>query len=325
MASPLFSTIIPAFNRRSTIGRTLESVLGQRLAGQEIIVVDDGSTDGTPDLVSSFGPAVKLLRQTNRGPGAARNLGIAQASGRYITFVDSDDLWFPWTLETYRRAISQFNQPAFIGGTEICFHDEAELKRVVEDEFDAEWFADYYAAANSRRTLRKNGEPLTIAGCGAAIRADVLRAAGGFTDRWINAEDCDLWMKLGAAEAAEGFVQLRSPMALAYRLHAGTAVANLTRTFQGVCHMIEQEKSGQYPGGPSRRAERWRVLTRHTRAHSITLCRAGRAAEGWSIYRQTRIWNLRELRLRYLLGLPILAVKGYFRGAGAGHAGAANG
>src|SRR5271170_8041344 len=97
-----FSAIIPTYNRRELLQRTLQSVLSQDQVEPEIIVVDDGSTDGTMEMLGTFAPRVQTLRQTNRGPGAARNLGMTHASGDYIAFLDSDDLWFPWTLKTYR-------------------------------------------------------------------------------------------------------------------------------------------------------------------------------------------------------------------------------
>lgn len=86
------SVIIPAYNAAQTIRATLDSLVGQ--AG-EIIVVDDGSTDGTADLVAGEYPGVVLLRQENRGVSAARNSGMAAATGDYIAFVDADDVLFP--------------------------------------------------------------------------------------------------------------------------------------------------------------------------------------------------------------------------------------
>ncbi len=79
---PLFSVIIPAYNRAALIGRTLDSVLAQPGEPAEVIVVDDGSTDGTPAVVERYGARVTLLRQANRGPGAARNLALRAGDRR---------------------------------------------------------------------------------------------------------------------------------------------------------------------------------------------------------------------------------------------------
>ena len=92
---PLFSTIIPTFNRSSLLQRTIKSALMQDPRPQ-IIVVDDGSTDDTQQMLAKFGDQIEVFTQPNRGPGAARNLGVSHATGDYLAFLDSDDLFLPW-------------------------------------------------------------------------------------------------------------------------------------------------------------------------------------------------------------------------------------
>lgn len=99
------SVVIPAFNRADLIGATLESLLAQTRPPDEIVVVDDGSSDGTPDAVSAFGRAVTLLCQENAGAGAARNRGFAASTGDAIHFMDSDDLSSPNSHEVQLAAI----------------------------------------------------------------------------------------------------------------------------------------------------------------------------------------------------------------------------
>ena len=101
----LFSVVIPTYNRLPLLKEALDSVWRQTLTNYEVIVVDDGSTDGTARFARSMGQSIKLLEQTNRGPGAARNLGLEHARGQYVAFLDSDDLWFPWTLDIYAQCI----------------------------------------------------------------------------------------------------------------------------------------------------------------------------------------------------------------------------
>jgi glycosyltransferase involved in cell wall biosynthesis len=88
----LLSVIIPAFNRSSLLPQTLRSVLAQTVKADEIIVVDDGSTDNTSDVALSFGGPVRVLRQANSGPAVARNFGLSEAKGEFIHFLDSDDV-----------------------------------------------------------------------------------------------------------------------------------------------------------------------------------------------------------------------------------------
>lgn len=100
MPMPLVSVVIPAHNAERTIGATLLSVLQQTVDDFEVIVVDDGSTDGTPHVVRSLrDPRLRLIRQGNTGHAGARNTGIENSTGKYIAVVDADDLWLPRKLE----------------------------------------------------------------------------------------------------------------------------------------------------------------------------------------------------------------------------------
>lgn len=107
-ANPLVSVVIPLFNRVALIRRTLDSVIAQTLQDYEIIVVDDGSTDGSADFVQSLNlDRLRLIRNSqNRGAAAARNIGISAASGRWIAFLDSDDFWEPNKLARQLDALA---------------------------------------------------------------------------------------------------------------------------------------------------------------------------------------------------------------------------
>jgi glycosyltransferase involved in cell wall biosynthesis len=96
---PTVTAIIPTYNRSALVVEAIESVLAQTQPVTQIIVADDGSTDATPDVVGRYGSRVQYVRQTNKGPGAARNLGIRHATGDLIALLDSDDLWVPRKME----------------------------------------------------------------------------------------------------------------------------------------------------------------------------------------------------------------------------------
>ena len=96
---PLVSCIIPVYNGERFLAEAIESVLAQSYGKVEIIVVDDGSTDGTPGVVARFGDRVSYVRQDNAGPSAARNRGLKEVRGEFITFLDADDLWEESKLE----------------------------------------------------------------------------------------------------------------------------------------------------------------------------------------------------------------------------------
>lgn len=103
-----YGVVIPAFNAAETIAETLRSVAAQTVKPEEIVVVDDGSTDGTAEAVSASGVAVNLLRQDNAGPGSATTKGIQALCTPFIATVDADDLWLPEKLEKQLRHLAEF-------------------------------------------------------------------------------------------------------------------------------------------------------------------------------------------------------------------------
>lgn len=115
------SVIIPNYNRESLIGETIANLLAQSLPPHEIIVVDDGSTDKSVEVIRSFGGKVKLIEQANQGPGTARNAGLKIASGEFIQFQDSDDLFCLNKLEAQARSLQA-------DAADICFSPWVKLK-----------------------------------------------------------------------------------------------------------------------------------------------------------------------------------------------------
>lgn len=103
-ATPLVSVIIPTYNRARLLPGAISSVMGQTYSRIELIIVDDGSTDETPEVLERYGDQIRVLRQTNAGPAIARNRGIALATGGIIAFLDSDDEWLPTKIE--RQVVS---------------------------------------------------------------------------------------------------------------------------------------------------------------------------------------------------------------------------
>jgi glycosyltransferase involved in cell wall biosynthesis len=115
------SVIIPNFNRETLIGETLANLLAQTAPPHEIIVVDDGSTDRSVEVIQSFGKKIKLIQQTNQGPGAARNAGLRIATGEFIQFQDSDDLYSLNKLEVQSTLLEQ-------SGADIAFSPWAKVR-----------------------------------------------------------------------------------------------------------------------------------------------------------------------------------------------------
>lgn len=181
------SVVIPAYRAAATIGRALESVARQTVRPGRVIVVDDGSDDGTEaaarDAAARLeGLPVTVLRQANAGPGAARNKALREAGGRYVAFLDADDEWLPEKLE---RSLGRLAET----GADLVAHDYvmvgAEGERPVA-------CARHFAAggdAFARYVLRG-----FIATSTVVARLDVLRAAGGFDPALPSGQDYELWL-----------------------------------------------------------------------------------------------------------------------------------
>ena len=298
---PLFSVIIPTFNRANLLAATLDTVFAQRFKNFEVIVVDDGSTDGTMEMLRHYGDRVRVATQDNRGPGAARNLGAEAARGQYLAFLDSDDLWFPWTLDVYASVVIGTPAPAFIAGKPAVFQDPAQLATQVEGPIQALKFPDYYASAAEWRWYSASS---------FVIRAGAFRQAGGFAPVWINGEDADLAMRLGTLG---GFVQVTAPATFAYRDHRGSLVSQTRRSLEGARYALRMEQRHKYPGGAERARERRSILTRQLRPVMLTCLHERQFAEGWQLYLSTWSWHLSLGRMRFLIGFPVQALLAAFR------------
>ena len=296
LVMPFFSIIIPTYNRIELLLNALDSIFAQTLKDYEIIVVDDGSTDGTAALSASLSGRILFLTQSNRGPGPARNLGARQATGEYLAFLDSDDLYFPWTLEVYQQAVQQAQCPAFIVGKPCQFRELEELQKVSFEKAHTLEFSDYLASGDSWRWWGASS---------FVIRRDAFTSVGGFVDEWINGEDADLALRLGSAA---GFVQITAPATFGYRDHAISAMKNLDRTLAGARHQILAEKRALYPGGQIRAPERHRILARHLRPVSLDCLGQGRRREAWELYWATFLWHVKLGNWKYLIGFPAKAL-----------------
>ncbi len=294
---PLLSVIIPAYNRAHLIGSALDSVLAQDTELQ-VIVVDDGSSDGTVGVVQRYGSRVQLLCQKNKGPGAARNAGLQVAIGRYAAFLDSDDMWFPWTAQIYSQVIEKHGQVAFIAGKEFVFETDADSLPRQPAEVQTREFADYFTC----------GDVWGWYGASSFVMdRQLLLAGGGFTDEWVNGEDIDAALRMGVAGK---FVQVLSPATFAYRRHADSAMANLDRTFAGIRRMILEEKSGRYPGGSRHARQRAGIIAANARPLALELLRTKDRRFAWELYRKTFGWNVSLRRWKFVLGFPWVALIG---------------
>jgi GT2 family glycosyltransferase len=292
----LFSVIIPTYNRLELLREALASVRSQRFVDYEIIVIDDGSTDGTAEALAEEGNRLRVLVQPNCGPGAARNRGAQTARGDYLAFLDSDDLWFPWTLEVFATLITRHGRPALIAGRYIDFKHNEAVTDLSESSTNGDAHSDYLAS--SRKGY--------FAGAGMfVIERNSFLAAGGFSTVMKCGEDHDLALRLGIAP---GFVQVRAPVTIAHRRHMGSAMANEVQVLAALQSLLVSEREGRYPGGTPRAADRRRILSLHARPVALQRLMMRDFASAWRIYWETLRWHLADLRLKFVVGFPILAL-----------------
>lgn len=208
--SPLVSVIIPTYNYARFIETTIESVVGQTCSDLEILVVDDASEDDTADVVQSIpDERIRYIRHdVNKGPSAARNTGLARASGTFVTCIDSDDAMKPRNLEVKTRALQ--DDPAVdvvFGNVEIIDGDGTPLG-VGNPRRDDEVLRQ---PALLRRLLR--GNPFHASA--TVVRRDVYDVAGTYREDLRHAEDWDLWLRMACSFSAR---YLGEPL-VRHRLH----------------------------------------------------------------------------------------------------------
>ncbi len=188
-AVPSVSVIIPAYNSSSTIERAIKSVLTQSRAPREIIVVDDGSSDKTCNLVETRFPTVILIKQMNAGAAAARNTGVRKSSGDLIAFLDSDDFWHHRKIELQSKL---FEEDPLLGicSTKCRFFFESENPEAssATDE-PIEKCSSQVINFEQMFQLPFLGTPSVM------MKRSVYNLAGGFDETLETAEDVDLWIK----------------------------------------------------------------------------------------------------------------------------------
>jgi glycosyltransferase involved in cell wall biosynthesis len=186
---PRVAVVIPVFNGANTISRALDSVLRQTFDGPlEAIVVNDGSTDATREVLERYGPPIKVLHQQNRGPARARNAAVAQSNAEYIAFLDADDVFVAEKLE---RTIPRL---ASARSAVMLFHDAIALSRNGQEVAQSYVWPERAHAPSMEEMLTKWWPivPSTV-----VMRRSTFEACGGFCEEFRAAayEDPDLWIR----------------------------------------------------------------------------------------------------------------------------------
>ena len=183
---PLVSAVIPAHDAAPFVRDSIESVLAQTYPNIECIVVDDGSGDGTAEVVSGFGDCVTVVQSAQRGPGAARNLGVAAASGSLLAFLDADDLWMPAKIEAQVASLTRLGHGGLVYTGYFITDRMLQLIREVTASEPLE---------SLRRALLLVGPGLASSSTSMVTR-EAFEAAGGYDETLPVSEDLDLLWRL---------------------------------------------------------------------------------------------------------------------------------
>lgn len=243
--------IVPVHNRPDLVREAVASALAQECpGGHEVVVVDDGSTDATPDALAAFGDAIRVVRQDNAGPAVARNRGFAEARGELFALLDSDDVWLPGKLAA---------QVALLDAHPSACLVHSEVAEFVEGEGVAPWTRRPPVLSGHvlRDLLRRNFvHTMTV-----VVRRTCIDAVGGFDPAYPPCEDWDLWLRLAACWAFVGDPVPR----VRTRIHAGGLSSDPIVVYTQGCRVLASAAArlvdARHPdaGHARREAARWHV------------------------------------------------------------------
>jgi glycosyltransferase involved in cell wall biosynthesis len=206
-SNPLVSAIIPTYNRAHLVTDAVDSILGQTYPEVEIIVVDDGSTDDTLARLARYGSRIRVISQKNAGPAAARNRGIAAATGEFVAFLDSDDLWLPEKLERQVRMLERAGRsvPCCVSNITMRFHKGERSSfdiAALHPDFEEGIWTNVDEVLATRFLLFNQA---------VLVRREVLEKVGGFDETLWLLEDYEIALRL----SLEGpWAYIREPLVI---------------------------------------------------------------------------------------------------------------
>ncbi|MBN2466714.1 MAG: glycosyltransferase [Deltaproteobacteria bacterium] len=184
MSHPRVSVCIPTFNRKEYLRETLESVVSQSYQDFEIVVVDDGSTDGTEEMLRDLEIPIRYAWQHNAGDAAARNRLIEHARGDYIAFIDSDDLLLPGALEQMVETGTHQNHDVIVYGTYLAINERGEVTRRSKRKLHSGYVTTFLF------------QDIFIHSCGTLLPARIVKGKAAFDTTLRVCSDYDLWLRL---------------------------------------------------------------------------------------------------------------------------------
>lgn len=232
MNESLISIVIPAYNSEKYIAEAIESAMSQVAIEFEIIVINDGSTDTTMNVVSNYKQHIRIINQDNSGPAAARNNGVSNAKGQYIAFLDSDDLWLPEKLMVQFRKIND--------GYPIVYSNRFNIGEIRDLPKIQSEIIEFPEGKIWNKLL--NGNMITTSS--VIIKKDIFEEFNGFREELPYCEDWDLWLRC-AEKYDIGFN--KEPL-VKYRIHDGGVSKNFVKMHKKRKMVIKRTFNREYGG-----------------------------------------------------------------------------
>lgn len=289
-----FSIIIPVFNRQAYLAAAIDSISRQTYKSYEVIVINDGSTDETAGYVDSLDDFASTIHQENSGVSVARNHGARIAKGKYLVFLDSDDVLLPWSLQCYSDVINLY-RPSIISARTLDFEDQLPVFQDVEYKTPVVRVFDDYLA---------NAEYYSFVGASSIIvESGVFARSNGFSSDMDAGEDYDFLLRVGLERP---YAKIEEPVTVGYRVHAGNVSKDLNGLVKGSANLLARELAGVYPGGSRRALDRNTIIGRVVRPVVVASLQQKRPKDAWHLYRRSFWMHVRALRLRFLFGVGFL-------------------
>jgi glycosyltransferase involved in cell wall biosynthesis len=210
--NPKVSVVIPTYNRAAKVGETIKSVLAQTFSDLEIIVVDDGSTDGTGKVLEeTFGERIRYYPQANQGVSAARNKGIAEARGQWTAFLDSDDVWEKDKIEWQLKALEQFGPKCGACYTDVRLLNHAETRTFFKMAEQRYPHRETMGVSTEVLELlvRPGGAGMVVCISSLMARTDAVKGTGGFDTNLGYYADSEFMFRLASVM---GFCYVNRPL-----------------------------------------------------------------------------------------------------------------
>jgi len=210
--NPKVSVIIPTYERAAKVQDTIKSVLAQTFSDLEVIVVDDGSMDGTGRILEEvFGDRIRFYSQANQGASIARNLGIEQARGEWIGFLDSDDLWEREKLEWQLKALQRFSPQCGACYTDTHLFNHPETRSLFQMAVESYRHEETMGVNTDalRLLVRPGGAGMVVHVSSLLARADLVRKTGGFNPKLLYSQDSEFMFRLATLT---GFCYVSRPL-----------------------------------------------------------------------------------------------------------------